>query len=294
MTTADRPGTFPQRLVLATDLSPRCDRALDRAVQLARGWRAELLVLTVLEAPARPDSLGVATWPPDDAATRERLVLRQLRRDIAGLDVPAVARVVRGETADTIRLVAEQTGAGLIVTGVARNEFFGRLLLGSTVERLVRTTREPLLVVRSRVHGPYRRIVVATDFSDASLHALRLVASLFPQADLTLYHAFTARFHGTADEGAAAMRETIEREECAAFLERAALPAEARARLRVVVEYGVIETALARHVRDHEADLVAVATVGRSGIAGVLLGNTAARLIDWVPCDTLIVRPPGA
>lgn len=45
----------PARLLLATDLSARCDRALDRAAQLAGEWHAELVALNVLGVTASPD-----------------------------------------------------------------------------------------------------------------------------------------------------------------------------------------------------------------------------------------------
>src|SRR3546814_7254277 len=39
----------PHSILLATDLSHRCDRALDRAVQLAQQWSARLLVVHAVE-----------------------------------------------------------------------------------------------------------------------------------------------------------------------------------------------------------------------------------------------------
>lgn len=36
-------------LLLASDLSSRCDRASDRAVQLARAWKAKLLVVHAID-----------------------------------------------------------------------------------------------------------------------------------------------------------------------------------------------------------------------------------------------------
>lgn len=44
------PSTTRPRILLATDLSSRTDRALDRAAQLARQWGGELLVCHALEA----------------------------------------------------------------------------------------------------------------------------------------------------------------------------------------------------------------------------------------------------
>ncbi|MFM9849704.1 MAG: universal stress protein [Hyphomicrobiaceae bacterium] len=42
-------AVFAKKLLLATDVRPACDRALDRAVQLAQMWRSHLTVLHVIE-----------------------------------------------------------------------------------------------------------------------------------------------------------------------------------------------------------------------------------------------------
>lgn len=282
----------PRRMLLATDLSARCDRALDRAVQFAREWQSELVVMTVVETPERPDPLAVPVWPPvEDDATRLRLAQRQLERDAAGLGVPARVRIAHGNAARAIGRTADDDGCGVIVTGMARNEPFGRLLLGSTVEQLARRAAQPVLVVRNRVHGAYRRVLVATDFSDASRHALHAAARLFADRELILYHAHAVP---TAADAAARARSRhdIESGECAEFIAGSDLPAEVRARLRVVIEGAGLELALGPFVREHEVDLAVLGTQGRTGLMNVLLGSVAARLLHWLPCDTMIVRQP--
>jgi len=51
---------LPERIVMATELSARCDRALTRAALLARAWQSELTVAHVVHAAevARHDRLG--------------------------------------------------------------------------------------------------------------------------------------------------------------------------------------------------------------------------------------------
>jgi nucleotide-binding universal stress UspA family protein len=285
----------PERLLLATDLSARCDRALDRAAQLAGEWGAELIALNVQEAPTAPDQM--LSWAAgEDDESRNRAARLQLQRDLAGLDVRVDVRTARGgEVPAIIRETATDSGSGLVVTGIARSEPFGRFLLGSTVERLARTLPMPLLVVRNRARGSYRRIVVATDFSDSSRHALHAAARLFPGRELILYHAYQLPLAGiTGGTTPAHTGQEIETGECATFLAASDLPADARSRLRVVVGQGALETALCQYVRDQEVDLVVMGTHGRSGLLEVLLGSSAARLLDWLPCDTLIVREPRA
>lgn len=292
-----RPVTpaLPSRLLLATDLSARCDRALARAAQLAREWRAELIALNVLDVSVSPDQiLNWAAGKGDEDALC--IVQQQITRDLADLGIQATIRLARsGDAATTIRDVAASTDSGLVVTGVACSEFFGRCLLGSTVERLARSLPLPLLVVRNRVRGAYRRIVVATDFSDSSRHALLAAARLFPGQELLLYHAQHQQspLAGVSDDTSHAhiLQSTVQGE-CADFLAARELPANLT--VRVVIEPGKLETALTKYVRSHEVDLVVMGTHGRSGVMSILLGSSAAELLDWLPCDALVVREPHA
>ncbi|MEK9712640.1 MAG: universal stress protein UspE [Thalassolituus sp.] len=43
--------------------------------------------------------------------------------------------------------------------------------------------------------------------------------------------------------------------------------------------------------REIAADLLVVGTVGRDGVSGVLIGNTAETLVDKVSCDVLVIKP---
>jgi nucleotide-binding universal stress UspA family protein len=78
--------------------------------------------------------------------------------------------------------------------------------------------------------------------------------------------------------------------ECAEFVAASGLDAAQREALHAVIERGPLETALTHHVRAHDVELVLVGTHGRSGLMGLLLGSSAARLLDWLPSDTLVMR----
>jgi len=283
------PGpAVPESIVLATDLSARCDRALDRSAQLAAQWGARLVALNVLDPVALPDqALAWASGASDDELMH--MARQELARDLAGLDVQAQPRIVRSsDPATAIAQAAKAIRAGLVVTGVARNEPLGRFLLGSTVEQLARVLQPPLLVVRNRARRPYRRVLVATDFSAASLQALHTSACLFAGADLGVYHAHEAPLSGLAEVDARDAGLLAARQRCAAFVADSGLSATLR--LQTVVERGAVASALPRHVREHQIDLVAVGAKGGGSLRDLLLGNTVAELLQWLPCDTLLVR----
>jgi nucleotide-binding universal stress UspA family protein len=175
-----------------------------------------------------------------------------------------------------------------VVTGVARNEPLGRLWLGSTVERLARVLQPPLLVVRNRAHAPYRRVLVATDFSAAAHQALQTAVQLFPGSELVVYHAHAAPLSGLTGAQAPAAGLKAARKACDAFVADCGLAPQVA--VRTVVEQGAVASLLPRYARAHQTDLVVLGAKGGSALRDLLLGNTAAQLLQWLPSDTLLVR----
>ena len=283
----------PQRILLATDLSARCDRALDRAASLAQGWHAELVALHVLEQPeefyATELERRLPSWrrPPD----RLHLVEEQLRRDAMEVAGNVTVVLEQGDPAEAILRVAAERACDLIVTGMARNETLGRFWLGRTVDRLLTTSPVPLLVVRQRVRRLYAHIVVATDMSDSSLHALQATMTLFPDQPLTVFHAYKAPLAGRAPDPVRFQEEygKVARDDVVAWLDAAGLSGAAARHLAPLVEPGDPGQLLRQYVRDRAVDLVVVGTHGRSGVFSVLLGSTAREIVSSTPCDTLVV-----
>lgn len=279
---------FPKRILLATDLSARCDRALERSSQLVREWKAELVAVYVLEPSSAPDF--TAMWIANRQDELVELAQNQLVADLADAEIPASARVTMGDdSAAAIKAVGVEAGCDFIVTGMARNERLGRVLLGDTVERLAHSARQPLLVVRNRVRETFRHVLVATDFSKPSLNALRATVQLFPDRAVTLYHG--TRLPPYVSRPEAEIRN-VEENECAEFLAASQLSDAERARVRVVIEHGALDASLAHFIRSHAVDLAVLGARGRSRLTSLLLGSTAATLLRTLPCDTMIIRDP--
>ncbi|WP_268744979.1 universal stress protein [Cupriavidus metallidurans] len=82
----------PASLMLATDLSPRCDRALDRAAGLAQAWKAELIVAHVLDPAAHPDQALAWAALPIPAVTAMPCISPANRSIVTWPDSPYVPR----------------------------------------------------------------------------------------------------------------------------------------------------------------------------------------------------------
>jgi nucleotide-binding universal stress UspA family protein len=285
----------PKSILLATDLSARCDRALDRAVFLSQLWQAKLVILHVLENVWDPDSDSTTpSWrrPPDptDVATK------QLLADIGPLQNAADVVIGEGDPTEVIARTAETKGCDLIVTGVARDELFGRFILGTTVDRLLRRSQEPILIVKKRARHGYRRIAVAIDFSESSRHALEATMRFFPDQALTIFHAYEAPVSGLTTDSAAYRRQyrQVVEQDYEAFLASVKSGETIRQRARSFIEYGAPDEVLRRGVREMDIDLIVVGTEGRGALSEILVGSVGKHLMAELPCDVLMIREPPA
>lgn len=281
----------PSRILLATDLSARSDRALDRAVKLSKQWNAELVLLHVVEPPSdiTMDLHDAPSWRRGGSPVEQ--AQRRVRRDLGELADAIHIVVEKGSPVEVIAEVARREECGLIVTGIARDETLGRRLLGATVERLVRTSPVPILVVKRRAGRNYRQFLVTTDFSDVSAHAIRLTAKLFPQAEMALLHAYDLPFVlADSRESFFNYLKQVEEREIGAFLDKTGLATADRQHLHVKIEHGDPVHLAAAYVADNDTDLTVVASHGHGALFEMFIGSTAYKLLQAVESDVLLVR----
>lgn len=79
-----------------------------------------------------------------------------------------------GNVASIVVQEARTREAGLILMGLNRHAALGRVLGRDTVRQVMSHTHLPVLAVSDTLHGLPKRIVVAVDFSSASIRAARL------------------------------------------------------------------------------------------------------------------------
>ena len=290
-----------RKVLLATDLSARCDRALDRAVAIAADAGAQLTILHVYEefeeSRLTYGRYPAPSWraPPDAVAIAKRRIRQGLRADVGDAVERATVLIEDGEPAEVIERVAESERADLIVTGVASERLFASrpVILGRTVEKLLRRLPVPTLIVRNRARASYGHILVATDFSEPSARALQVALRFFPHQALHLLHAFEpyAGAIGDSHHQAESFR-VAHAAELAAFLDAMVLPDAARRRLVKLIEPGSPAQLVHEYVRDRGADLVVLGTHGRGAVLEALLGSTAKNILLSLHCDALLVRGP--
>jgi nucleotide-binding universal stress UspA family protein len=191
-----RPLTL-RTVLVATDLDPSSDAALDSAHRLAKAAGAALHVLHVLVPPDAPDPNRP---PPRDAADAVRGALK--RAGVA--EEAAKVHLIPGPPADTIRSLADRMAADVIVIGPHRQR--GQAArshpLGGTARAVAEGAFTPCLVAAQSLRLPVERVLIPIDLSDTArgallvglswASALRVVAASEQRTTVIALHVDTA------------------------------------------------------------------------------------------------------
>lgn len=204
---------------------------------------------------------------------------------------PVTHRFKAGKEDDAIVREARDVSAKVIVLGAHRHSLLSDLFGHSTVEGVVEDTDRIVLVAGSGRHE-FRRILVAVDFSEPSNSALRAAASLFPEAELHVIHAYHVPFEGflRSTETHDAVRAQAE-QEFRAFISAAAANPGFNERLgRSILREGETITVIGEALEDLAADLLVIGTSGQGGMFSAPFGSTAREYLENPPCDVLAVQ----
>ncbi len=285
---------YPAKILLATDLSARSDRAQDRAFSLMRQYDSELIVLHVLESLNKDNSIKRIPFLPFYDLNQKAIqkVRHRLIEDMNEYKARASVLIEEGEPYKVIIRVAKEQDCDLIITGTARNEILGRFTLGKTVDRLLEKSEKSLLIVTEKVKKPYGKIVVITDLSEISKNAIKTAATLFPDKTLIVVYAYSAPKSSAVDnrEGYIEQMRLVAHRDLTHFLDTIEMGPDQRARFNKVIEHDS-EVNLARKVVQlYDAELLVVGSRLRGIVSHFIFGTRAKRAISSLSCDALVVR----
>jgi nucleotide-binding universal stress UspA family protein len=136
-------------LVSAADDGPEASRAVALAAQLARGLNRDLVLLHVIASAPTPAASAVPGGREELAYT-EQARGDELLAELAAnhcLGTATQRRTEFGGEAATIRRVADEENAALIVTGTRRLGAVRAALAGSVSRELMETSERPVLLV---------------------------------------------------------------------------------------------------------------------------------------------------
>jgi universal stress protein E len=193
----------------------------------------------------------------------------------------------------------------LILIGTRDRKGLGRMLFGSTAVKVVRRSPCPVWVAKPETTLNHLNILVASDLSAVADECLRLTLQFGRLAPATIHLLHVVDFPldhiwstGLPDAREEAYRRDV-RQKAEEALKAQVERVGAGDRTQVVQVHlvddpgGLPDEGILRFIQTHAIDLLVMGTQGRSGVAGIMIGNTAERILPELSCSLLAIKPAG-
>jgi nucleotide-binding universal stress UspA family protein len=304
-------------IVVPVDGSPFGELALPVALGIACKSGGEVRIVTVV-TPLPVDQTEEEHVPDEEgrlllARGRVEAYQAELQKRVilSGCDVPISCHVEEGAVVEALDQHAREARADLLVLTTHGRGPLRRAWLGSVADGLVRRTPCPVLALRP-VEGQeleleerlFEHVLVTLDGSPESseivplardfartfgarMTLLRVIPTHFPLTSPFTTH-FSHGFQGVKEE-AEASREALEAE--AKTLRESGLSVEVEVTSGAHPAEGILD-----YAEKTDVDLIAMATHGRGGVARLVLGSVADKVLRGGSVPVLLHRSqePGS
>jgi nucleotide-binding universal stress UspA family protein len=289
-------------ILLPTDGSESVQPAVELGLEIARGFEATVHVLHVVDSSPMERKLALTAVPnigetlPESWYDSGDSITDRIADRATEWDLDTVTEVRRGVAAQEIGSYIVDEGIDLVCMGTRGHTGLDRFFLGSVTRRTVRSVDVPVISINpgaAERDVSFDRILVPTDGSKPAEEAVNH-AMEFARRYKAILHALYV-----VDRGAYASRPGFTWDELRDALEaggRTVLEdVESRASesgVAAVTELrrGAPHRSIAEYADEHDVDLIAMGTHGRTGIAGRIIGSVTERVLQAAPAPVLTLR----
>lgn len=307
-----------QDILYVTEALQEPTAAFERAVVLAEENQARLTVAavhepygTIVEMPEARSARDIEVWVQAEQAKLWPAFSRHARNRVALETVSLFGKPF----VEVIREVLRNR-RDLVIKPAETVEW--RLPFLSSADRhLLRKCPVPVWLIRENEAGSSRRILAAVDFDptgeDADVQQLSrdvlelsMALAVAELSELLVVHAWDAPGEGMLRNWISEPDEVedyVERERLRHrdLLDRAMEDLTARVGVEAVefvqptllLQRGQARDVIPEIVSARGVGLVVMGTVGRTGVPGLIIGNTAETVLDRIDCSVLALKPPG-
>lgn len=279
-----------KRILITTDFSRHALFALKRAIHIAECFQAELTCLHVINQnwlyPFKSESSH-----DEDTAIHEanHAFDRVLKNKVTSYPIKFITLI--GRTPDQIVQYINDNGIQLVLMGTHGTYYLNDYIMGTNSESVVKRAKIPVQLIKKEPDYYYQRILVSTDFSDASKKAAETAFQLYPNAEFLLLHIADVWYgkylddknqhQQFDDEMSQGLQKKLDQllEECEVDATRFTTKFIGGYPANDIVKYASI----------WDAQLVVAGTRGHSLLHYILIGRTIDRLLRTSSTDMLVV-----
>lgn len=296
-------------------------QVLERAVGMAESNQAKLTIAMVTEEGKVSTALfSNVTAPISEQLAQELAELAEPFQQRSSIDIET--KVLQGTTFLAIIREVQRQNHDLVIKVAAPHEWL-QLFFGSDDMHLLRKCPCPVWVTKAKSPKPIRRIVAAVDANDdypdteltarheLNLSILQLAGSIAVAELADLHIAYAWRFLGesSARHGSFTHRKedqlerdiAKERQRHQQLLDNLVQSAKDSLGEEAIdfvkpelhLMKGPAHKEIPNIVTDLQPDLLVMGTVGRTGVSGFIIGNTAETILNHIDCSVLAIKPPG-
>lgn len=274
-----------KKILVPTDFSEQAGYALDFAYQIALKSTAEIILINVVDYPGLSsvwgggmNVIGGAEPPLDNLdesfinnlLTRSRDEMANMVKKLNDGSVKITQLVEVGNPYFIIAEKIEQEQVNLVIMGTKGATGLEEVLIGSNTERVVRHAKCPVITIKKkRDFTKIHNIAFASNFDGDQSH---VVEELFKLQDI-----FQAKLHLVkinTPNNFESNRGILK--EMKAFVERYGIE---NYTLNIYNDY-IEEDGIIYFAEDIEADMIALATHGRTGLMHLLSGSIAEDIVN--------------
>lgn len=308
---------FKNILVVIND-EKKHEGTINRAVQLAINNRATLTFASVMENIPHELQIYVKSKMSKDlheAVFQEHLSrLEDFLEPIREKGVQASAKVLIGKPFMEIIMEVLRNGRDLVMVPQERGIGLSESIFGSTSLHLLRKCPCPVWIIKREQRRNFARILVALDpriypdgkydssKDELSIKLLEIGSSLAHSegGEIYIFHAWSVLYENHIRFQSGLSQEEIEmlflntkKEHEKRILELVAKHAPEVDKNCIHMRRGEAGRLIPEIARHDNIELIIMGTVGRAGILGLLIGNTAEMILNNVDCSVLAVKPDG-
>lgn len=298
-------------VILPLDRSEVSEQAIPVARQLAARTGADLVLVSVIEAPSH-----IAEWAASrdsdeviESWAQQQEEVSDYLDGIAGQfeGAPVETHTLAGNPVRQINQLAHHVESPVIVMASHGHSTLQRLRLGSVATGVVQSATCPVIIIRAdgrELRGTFDRLLVALDGSEFAEEALAAVQAVLGTSGLNLHLlrvVETAKIVGGVF--ASFLYSGIEyyidalHEEADEYLQNIADGLSASGHeVTWEVREGAVSDEIEQVAGEQGAGMIVMSTHGRSGFEHVLLGSVAERVVRHATIPLFVVRPglPGS
>lgn len=285
------------KILVPLDFSELGSKALHSAEKMASLFNGSITpfhsYLPINEMDGGPYMYGLGTTSIENYDEVEQTLeerLTELAMEQINPDFLSTPKVAIGNPAQTIAEEAEDYD--MVVMTTHGRTGFSRFFLGSVSEKVLRTSRIPVLIVNEqRELAELNRIMLTTDFSDHSKEAFPIAAEIARKAGAKLELINIFPYDPQQSEEPDEPKLQLRRQRLNVLAKELLHEASDLLETKVIVSTGTPHEAILNYNLSNPHDLIVMSTVGRTGIDYLMVGSTTANVARNVKSPVLSINP---